>query len=508
MSTNGVETILTRGVFPTVPGANSVAMGRGRILAVGTEEEVLFSSCDTTRIIDLAGRAVLPGFIDSHTHFLQTGLARIGFHIDLSGLSREEVFAHLAEAVRERGEGEWVVGRGWDESTWHDHHFLRRENLDRITSDSPLIAVRLDGHLLVANTVALERIPSSIDRCGVDEECGIVREKAAFDLLRSISPGEETLRAALHAAVSYAHTLGITSVHTMLPLDWVHTYMRERRRVELRITLCPEIPALDPLETLGMTSGFGDEWLRLGGVKLFADGSIGAGNAALDTPYTNSAQNGELNYRTRDLASFIERAERGGLQTVIHAIGGRAIEQVLGAHATVGTSRDLRHRIEHFELPTRAQIERAGKLGLNISMQPNFVGNWSGEGKMYQERLGEERDSTVDPHHLVLEMGLPLAFGSDSMPISPLYGLHWAVNAPHASQRVSVEEGIRCYTEEGARLSFEEKEKGQIETGMLADLVVLDKDPRAEPTQIDRLQVEMTFLAGKIVYQREGRSCV
>lgn len=482
-------------------------MGRGRILAVGTEEEVLFSSCDTTRIIDLAGRAVLPGFIDSHTHFLQTGLAQIGFHIDLSGLSREEVFARLAEAVRERGAGEWVVGRGWDESTWGDHHFLSREELDRITSDSPLIAVRLDGHLLVVNTTALERIPPSIDRREVDEKCGIVREKAAFDLLRSISPDEETLHAALHAAVSYAHRLGITSIHTMLPLDWVHSYMRERGRIGLRVCLCPEVPALDPLETLGMTSGFGDEWLRFGGVKLFADGSIGAGNAALDAPYTDSGQKGELNYRTQDLASFIERAERAGLQTVIHAIGGRAIEQVLNAHATVGTSRGLRHRIEHFELPTHAQVERARELGLNISMQPNFVGNWSGEGKMYQERLGEERDSMVDPHRLVLETGLPLAFGSDSMPISPLYGLHWAVNAPHESQRVSFEEGIRCYTEEGARLSFEEEKKGQIEMGMLADLVILDKDPRENPTQIDQLQVEMTFLAGKIVYRREGQSC-
>jgi predicted amidohydrolase YtcJ len=325
--------------------------------------------------------------------------------------------------VRERGAGEWVVGRGWDESTWGDHHFLSREELDRITSDSPLIAVRLDGHLLVANTVALERIPPSIDRCGVDAERGFVREKAAFDLLRSISPDEETLRTALHAAVSYAHRLGITSIHTMLSLDWVHAYMRERGRIGLRVCLCPEIPALDPLERLGMTSGFGDEWLRLGGVKLFADGSIGAGNAALDAPYTDSGKNGELNYRTQDLASFIERAERAGLQTVIHAIGGRAIEQVLEAHAMVGTSRELRHRIEHFELPTRAQIERARELGLNISMQPNFVGNWSGEGKMYQARLGEERDSMVDPHHFVLEMGLPLAFGSDSMPISPLYGL-------------------------------------------------------------------------------------
>jgi predicted amidohydrolase YtcJ len=210
-----------------------------------------------------------------------------------------------------------------------------------------------------------------------------------------------------------------------------------------------------------------------------------------------------LNYRTQDLASFIERAERAGLQTVIHAIGGRAIEQVLDAHATVGTSRELRHRIEHFELPTRMQIEHARELGLNISMQPNFVGNWSGEGKMYQERLGRERDSMVDPHHLVLEAGLHLAFGSDCMPISPLYGLHWAVNAPHPNQRLSVAEAIASYTRGGAYLSFEEGIKGELTPGRLADIIVLNRDPYLFPGEINEIKVDITCIGGKIVYQRE-----
>jgi predicted amidohydrolase YtcJ len=500
--------ILRRGVIPTVPGADTIAIGGGEILSVGTETAVLPVAGESARIIDLQGRAVLPGFIDSHTHFLQTGLVETGVRIDLSGLSREEVLARLARAVRARSAGEWVIGRGWDESTWQDRRSLNRKDLDHIAPDSPLVAVRLDGHLLVANRVALERIPSSIDRSAVDLARGVVREKAAFGLLRALVPDEEILHEALYAAVSLAHRLGITSIHTMLPPDHVHVYMRERGRIGLRVYLCPEVPALASLEGLGITSGFGDEWLRLGGVKLFADGSIGAGNAALAEPYTDSGGNGALNYTAEELTSLIGRAERAGLQTVIHAIGDRAIEQVLDAHATVGTSRKLRHRIEHFELPTDEQIMRAEKMGLNISMQPNFVGNWSGVGKMYQDRLGSERDSRVDPHRLVLEGGLPLAFGSDCMPISPLYGLHWAVNAPHAGQRVSVEEGIRCYTEKGARLSFEEERKGRIEAGMLADLVVLDKDPREDPSQINERVVEMTVLDGKIVYQRGDMSCV
>ncbi|MCD5416443.1 amidohydrolase [Candidatus Bipolaricaulota bacterium] len=507
MPTIKVETILTRGVVPTVPGADSIAIACGRIFAVGSDAEVAPLAGVATKTIDLAGRAVLPGFIDAHTHFLQLGLAEIGFRIDLIGLSKEDALDRLNNVARERGAGGWVVGLGWDESRWRDRRPFCREDLDRIAVDRPLIAVRLDGHLLIANTAALKRVPPTIPAAEIDATHGVLREEAAFALLRTLSPDRETLREALYAAAAYAQRLGITSVHAMLPPD-LNAYMRERGRLPLRVTLCPEVSALEPLAALGVTSGFGDDWLRIGGIgEIFADGSIGAGNAALGEPYADSGERGELNYSAQEITSLIERAEQAGIQTVIHAIGDRAITQVLDAHAAVQTSPDLRHRIEHFELPTLEQIERAGELSLSISMQPNFVGNWSGEEKMYQKRLGKERDSQIDPHRLVVDRGIPLAFGSDCMPISPLYGIHWAVNAPHSSQRLSVEEAIFCYTEAGARLSFEEKEKGRIEAGMLADLVVLDQDPREDQSRISERTVEMTILNGKIVYQRGNEPC-
>lgn len=495
------ETILRGGVFPTVPEVDSLAIGGGRILALGPAKGILPLAAETTQTIELNGKAVLPGFIDAHTHFLQIGLKEIGLRIDLSGLSRAETLARLAEALHQRGKGEWVVCSGWDESTWEQRQYLRREDLDRIAPKNPLIAVRVDGHLLSANSCALEQIPPNVDQKLIDFSSGILREEAAFTFLRTVRPDLEAQKDALHAAAAAAHRLGITSVHTMLPPERIRLYMREREKLKLRVTLYPESPCVDTLETLGIESGFGDEWLRLGGVKLFADGSIGAGNAALAEPYADSGECGELNYTDEQLIALVRRCDEAGLQTVIHAIGDRAIEQVLNAHSAVGTSGELRHRIEHFELPTKTQIQRAKDLGFFISMQPNFVGNWSGEGKMYIDRLGRKRDLNADPHRLVLDADLPLAFGSDCMPMSPLVGLHWAVNAPHPNQRVSVEEAITCYTKMGATFSFEEAQKGSLEVGMLADLVILDQDPGRVPERLADLQVDMTFVGGKLVYE-------
>ena len=235
------ETILRGGVFPTVPEADSLAMEKERILAIGKEVEIAPLAAETTRIIELNGKAILPGFIDAHTHFFQIGLKEIGLRVDLSELSRAETLARLAEALHQRGKGEWVIGQGWDESTWQERHYLSRSELDRIAPNSPLIAVRVDGHLLSANSCALKQIPPNVDQKLVDFSSGTLREEAAFTYLRAIKPDHQTQREALHAAVATAYRFGITSVHTMLPADRIRLYMRERGRFRLRVTLCPEI---------------------------------------------------------------------------------------------------------------------------------------------------------------------------------------------------------------------------------------------------------------------------
>lgn len=504
MNRESAEVIFVNGVVPTVPGADSLAIGQGKILAVDREENVRPLTHENTKRFDLKGKAVLPGFIDAHTHLFSLGLKEIEWELDLSQKDRDELLEYIALQTQKRGQGEWIIGRGWDETDWKDRTYLKRDELDRIAPQNPVIAVRIDGHLLIANSLALEQLPPEADPKLIDAAQGFVREEAAFALQRSIEPDEETLRKGLRAVSALAHRLGVTSVHTMSVADRVHLYLNERQKIGLRVTLYPKVPCVDALKTLGIQSPCGDEWLRIGGVKVFADGSIGAGNAAVSTPYADIGGMGALNHSDETLLSIVREADETGLQTVIHAIGDRGIEQVLQTHSSLNTSKVLRHRIEHFELPIPAQIERAGKLGLHLSMQPNFVGNWSGEGSLYEKRLGKERDQKSNPQRLVLDAGVPLAFGSDCMPFSPLYGLHWAVNAPYPTQRVSVEEAITCYTTMGAHFSFEEDIKGKLAPGMLADLVILNGDPRQAPERITDLEVEMTILGGEIVYRREG----
>jgi predicted amidohydrolase YtcJ len=502
MNTSQTELILTGGMFPTIPEADSLVIGRGKILAVGRMESVKLRTNECAKTIDLEGKAVLPGFIDAHTHLLSLGLKEIEWEVDFSQKSRDELLEYMAYQASQREPDEWIIGRGWDETHWKDRSYLTRGELDQVVPQNPLFAVRIDGHLLTANSLALKRLPVEPDPKLIDRAKGFIREEAAFSLLRSIEPDEETFRKGLRAATTLAHRLGVTSVHTMSAAERVHLYLKEWQRNKLRVTLYPKIPCIDALKTLGIQSPCGDEWLRIGGVKVFADGSIGAANAAVGTPYADAGGTGALNYANEALLDVVREAEEANLQTVIHAIGDRGIEQVLKTHSSLNTSKALRHRIEHFELPTLSQIERAGKLGLNLSMQPNFVGNWSGEGSLYEKRLGKERDQQSNPHRLILDAGVPLAFGSDCMPFSPLYGLHCAVNAPYAPQRVSVEEAITCYTTMGAHFSFEEEIKGKLAPGMLADLVILSEDPRQALERIADLEVEMTILGGEIVYQR------
>jgi len=482
---------------------DAVAIAGDRILAVGRGEELLADAGENALRIDLKGRAVLPGFIDAHVHLMHTGLVESGWRIDLANRSRDEVLAALRDAARSRGVGEWVVGSGWDESDWKDRRYLVREELDRVTSAVPVLAVRKDGHLLTANARALDVLPESTPERWVDREAGHLREAAAIEMLDRVVPDRATSAEALSAAARLCHRLGVTSVHTMSRLRHVLAFMAGRSERRLRVTICPEVASFDKLEAVGLETGFGDPWLRFGGVKIFADGSIGARNAAVSEPF-RGGETGELSHEDAVLASMIRAAGDAGWQTVIHAIGDRAIGQVLDAHEAVGTDPALRHRIEHFELPREAQLDRAARLGLCISMQPNFIGNWSGPGSLYVDRLGEERDRASNPLRRVVDGGLPLAFGSDGMPVSPLYGLHSAVNAPYPDQRLTAEEAVACYTAGGAWFGFEESVKGKIEPGMLADLVVLDEDPLLEPERIVERTVEMTFVGGERVYERDG----
>lgn len=498
--------VLHHGSIYGYPGADTIVLERDRIRMIGWAHELLPSlpESEGTEHIDLKGQFVLPGFIDAHIHLLHTGLVESGWRIGLMNLSRAEALEKLAQAAKERS-GEWTVGYGWDESHWQDRSYLTSTELDKIAPRSPVLAIRMDGHLMTANSLAMERIPETAPEDLIERETGLLREKAVTETTGSIRPDHAAAVEAIDAAVELCHRLGVTTVHTMTRLDYFEAFMARRRQRKLRITICPDIQSFDKLLAVGLKTGYGDTWLRFGGIKMFADGSIGAGNAAVSQPYINGGL-GELNHADAVLQSWIETADRAGWQTVIHAIGDRAIEQTIQAHEILQTNAFLRHRIEHFELPQESQLARVKKAGLYLSMQPNFTANWSGPDGMYIDRLGVDRDRLSNPLRLIHDADIPLAFGSDGMPPSPLYGLHGAIHGAYPGQRLTMEEAIACYTAAGARFGFEEDEKGCLQSGKLADLVVLDQDPRLNPEHVSQRSIKMTFVGGDLVYSSDDEA--
>ncbi len=505
----GTDLILVHGRVHTLgePGtAEAIAISSGRISAIGRDEEVRSLASPGTRVIDLGDRTVLPGFIDAHTHLVSTGLVKTAY-LDLSGAHSLSALLEMIRAAREeRAAGEWLIGRGWEESRWPEPErcYVNRRDLDRVAPDRPVALFRVDGHLLSVNSKALELVKLPEELAGqADLERGLLWEEAAWWFHEQIEPGQEELERAILAAARLAHSLGITSAHEIVKPSYIRAYqkLRAASRLKLRIYLNPRVEDAARLFEAGLRTGFGDEWLRLGGVKLFADGSIGAGSAALSEPYRDRPGLGKLNYSDEELFQLLREAHEQGWQVLTHAIGDRAIEQVLRAYERVGVGPEDRWRIEHFELASPEQLERAAHLGLIASMQPNFL-KWARPGDMYETRLGKGRTGRIGPHRSVFEAGIKLAFGSDCMPLGPLFGINQAVNAPYPAQRLPVEEAIRCYTLGGAYASFEEGSKGSLEPGKLADFVVLSSDPFEQPSSIEEIQVEMAFVGGELVFSR------
>ena len=513
--------VLNANIYTVSSGhAQALAVRDGKILAVGSTDEIRKLAGPRTKIEDLGGKTVLPGFIDAHMHLVSVGLRESGYYLDLSqARSLEETLALVRARVQQTEKDQWVLGRGWDESRWPEHRYITKADLDRIAPEHPVVLVRVCGHILCANSVALKKI-SVTPRAGeFDEPSGLLREETAWAFLQQLQPSDDQIREAIVAGVKLAHKLGVTAIHDIAKPAHIRAYMalHQAHQLKLRVRLNIEVHYLDQLIALGLRTGFGDELLKLGAIKFFADGSLGARNAALREPYQTPSglfafagqwpakMNGpgeawgKLNYEQSELNRLVKRAHDHGFQVMIHAIGDRAIDAALEALSSAGTTPERRHRIEHAELLHSEQIARMRELGIIASMQPNFL-QWSGPGGLYEARLGPERDAQIDPHRKVLDAGVALAFGSDGMPFGPLYGIHWAVNAPHPDQRVSVAEAIHAYTLGAAYAAFEERSMGSLEPGKFADFIVLSRDPFQAPTQINEIAIERTYLAGERVF--------
>jgi len=490
----------------------AVAVCGNKIVFVGSNEAAKNFIGESTRVIDLDGKVLLPGFIDAHTHFLQAGLM-----LDMVDLREAKSLSEALEKVRERAsktpKGEFVIGFNWDESKWPEKRYINRKDLDKVTANHMVALVRIDGHMISVNTLVLKLIKIPSDKRGVEvddrgEPTGVLKEEAA-DYVKSLSPSDpKSLRNALEKITEYAHKLGVTSVHDTVDANSIAAYLSALKdgKLKIRVYLNFTEEFLDHVLKTGLSTGFGNDMLRLGALKLFSDGSIGSRTAALSGEFADQPGNkGMLIYGKGKLEEIVAKAHKGGIQVAIHAIGDRAIELTLNAiegALKVTPRKDHRHRVEHMELVTDEQIRRVVEFGIVASMQPNFIGEWGLPGEMYERRLGRNWVEKNNPYRKILDEGAVIAFGSDCMPFSPLYGIHWAVNAPMESQRISVHEAIKCYTKNAAHASFEERTKGSVEEGKLADMVVLSENPYENTNRIRDIEVAMTIQDGEIVYRK------
>jgi hypothetical protein len=382
--------------------------------------------------------------------------------------------------------------------------------------------------MVVLNSVALELCGITkdtpnpeggvIDKDDQREPTGVLRD--ARGLIRPFvpPPSYEELRHGLRDASRHAHSLGVTTIHDLSRPDESAPHLSTAPYVDAHgegdLRIRAHVMTGYPREWSG------DEWLSFGTLKIGIDGSMGAQTALLYEPYSNdeTTRGVYVGDAERNWELAREAHEKGGI-IAIHAIGDRAITEAADIIEEVLIEKpraDHRHRIEHYEYPIDEDIARTRRLGIVASMQPNFVGEWGWPDGMYETRLGEERNTRSNPYRLLLDEGVRVPFGSDGMPFHPLYGVWSAVNHPMPESRISVEEAVRCYTLEGAYATREEKIKGSIEPGKLADIAILSSDITAPEFQLEttdtgtvesakrelkRTKVYMTILDGEIVYR-------
>ena len=464
----------------------------------------------TKTTIDLKGKVVVPGFVDAHTHFFQTGLDKL--FCDFSSVKNIDD-VHTLVSKSEQGKRTWIFAHSYDEENLSDGRPFTSTQLDLACPQKPLWVNRVDYHSAVVNSVALKRlnIPIGIQGLMRDKDgnpTGVLRSEVYFYAkakIASIYPLEIKNRAVNEAAKTcICH--GVTAVHALeggriFGDEGVMPILKKMERLPLDLTLFLQEKNLVYATKLGFR--------HLGGCILI-DGSIGSYTAALDQDYQNAkGVRGHIYEKPREFFAFVEGAHCAGVQLSFHAIGPRAIQLVLDAYDSALRKYpryDHRHRIEHFELATDEQIHRARDLGVVASMQPNFEYFWGGPEKMYQKRLGDGWKST-NRFADILKHGLTIAGGSDTnvTPPDPILGIHAAVNHPNEDQKISVDAALRMMTINAAYAGFNETKMGTISPGKNAAFTVLDKDFfTVNPSEIKNIKVVETWFSGRCVYRSDS----
>jgi predicted amidohydrolase YtcJ len=513
------------------PHAQAMAIVGNRIAAVGDDAQIRGLQAPGGEAIDLGRRTVIPGLTDCHIHFVEYALLLT--RIDLLGIvSRAEALRLVAERAQTARPGEWLLGAGWNRNLWEDTSFPTKEDLDAVAPHNPVALSSKDGHSLWANSLALTRAGvtaethsppgGEIERYpGTGEPTGILKDNAE-DLVRGIvgEPSLKDVKSALKVAVANAQRAGLTGIHDCENALAVAACQELSNKGELGLRVLMHIPAgnLDAAIGLGIRTGFGSGELRVGGVKIFADGALGSRTAAMLSPYEDEPLNlGIVVTPKEELRELVSKASRAGISVAVHAIGDRAnrdVLDVLEESLQVGLGRGLRHRIEHVQLLLPTDIPRLAQLGVIASMQPIHA---TSDMDMVERHWGEERGRGAYAWRSLLDAGTVLAFGSDCPveSLDPLAGIHAAVTrrradgSPgpegwHPGERITVQDAVRAYTLNAAYASGEEREKGSITPGKLADLVVLSHDIFAiPPMSILETEVEATILDGQFVYRRE-----
>jgi len=518
------------------PAARAVAIKDGLILKVGSDEEVKALAGNKTRRVALRGRTVTPGFIDSHQHLSQYGTDLL--QIDCSP-KRCRTIEDIQKAVlleaKRKPAGEWVRGVGYDDTKTPAGRTLSRWDLDEVAPDHPVLIQQISGHWGVANSKALEIGGVREDAgdpkggaygrdAGSGRLNGILYEQAEFAFVFEGTTGrppiippfslKDRLRGMKLAADRYLAS-GITSVHdALVSAKTLETYQEARKKgdLKLRVYMLISIEYLPQLRGLNLKTGFGNEWLKIGGVKILADGGIAGRTAYLSEPYVGSEDRGILALESEQvLHELIRQGHSAGFQVCVHANGDRVIEMALDGFEKALDEfprKDHRHRLEHCTVVNPEILKRIKKLRILVTPFGSYIYH---HGEKMIPHYGARRVEMMFAHRSFLDYGIAVSGASDSPcgPYEPLLAVQSCVTRKSAMgellgdrQRISVEEAISLYTKASSYASFEEDLKGSITPGKLADMVVLGKDPRkVDPDEIKDIPVEMTIVGGEILHR-------
>jgi predicted amidohydrolase YtcJ len=436
--------------------------------------------------IDLEGRVVLPGFVDGHMHFLHVGVKKLRPNL-LQAPSRDAAVAIIKDWLQENPGADGVIAEGWDEGLWQDQRHPTVAELDAIT-DRPLVFRRVCGHISIANSTALLLVRAEWDDKRVNLATGLLLEEPSLYLNRVMPVSAQALDEAVIAACDEAIQLGVTTVGDYSQLPYRQALLRAAARGTLTVRTSSSIYTEDlrsEIQNSFKTGTRHSQFLQDGGVKVFLDGSLGGHTALLRDNYCDDEQCGTAIWTPEEIVEHFHVADQNGVQIHAHAIGDAAIDLGLDGFETLPPATDdLRHRFEHYELPHDDAIARTMEAGITCCSQPNFVGEWSSKGGMYEDRLGQRYEMN-NRFSTYLKAGVQLCFGSDGMPFGPLYGLNCALNHPITCERVSVEEALWLYTSAAGRSLH--WQTGQLKPGYFADFIVLDQ------TELDNAPLEWKF---------------